>query len=224
MISSRFICLGLGAAALISLSGGRPAQAGNTTYNYQVTFVTPASFIGPGNGDIRFEFDPDGANPAQASITGGNLTYSSGWQVNPFGISRFGDTTFNYSDESVTIYNTDSQNGFSLPVSKWGSTFGLNLSYTDPPGTDPSDFSLTLQKSGQTDLSLFDIQFNPSGQPILMSTMPGVSITSQDGTPALGAAPVPEASTTVSFGVLLALGLGAMALRKKKAKSAGTAA
>jgi len=43
-----------------------------------------------------------------------------------------------------------------------------------------------------------------------------------DGFQIVSATPaaVPEASTTISFGLLLALGLGAVAVRKKKAAAA----
>ncbi len=219
MISSRFFYAGLGAAALFSLGAARPAlaQSGGANYNYTITFETPASFTGAGAGDVRFEFDPQGPNPAPASITGSGLTYSGDWQVNPFGITTFGDTKFDYSTQSLTVKNTDARNGFVVPVGTWGSTFGFSLNYADPPGTDPSNFSLTLQKAGQPDLSLFAIGFDPSGQTTLLSTTPGVSITPQAGTPGFGPAAVPEASTTVSLGLLLTLGLGAVALRKKAA-------
>ncbi len=215
MVSSRILAFGLGAAALLSFAAARPASAGSTNDNYTVSFTTPTAFLGTGNGDIQFGFNPDGPNPAQASVTGSGLTYSSDWKVNPFGISTYGDASFNFFSQSVTIKNTDPRNGFTLPVTNWGSTFGFNLNYQDPPGKDPSDFVLVLQKTGQADVSLFDIRFDPAGTAYLVSAAPGVSIQAQDGTPPLGTNPVPEASTTVSLGLLLVLGLGAAVVKKK---------
>jgi hypothetical protein len=216
--------LGLAAAALVSLAAARPAAAqapSSTTtshnYNYSVTFTTPSSFRGAGSGAVRFEFDPDSANAAPASATGRNLTYSNDWQINPFGITTFGDATFNIFSSSVTIRNTDPKNGFSVPVTQFGTTFGFDLNYTDPPGPDPSDFTLVLQKAGLPDFSLFAIRFDPNGTATLMSSASGVGITPQGSTPNLSPAPaVPEASTTVSLGLLLALGMGGVLAAKKR--------
>jgi len=225
MITSRTLGLGLAAAALVGLAAlpaaaqAPPAAAASHNYNYSITFTTPSAFLGAGNGDILFEFDPESANAAPASITGGNLTYSNDWQVNPLGITRFGDTSLNFFAQSVTVRNTQAKNGFSVPVSQFGTTFGFDLNYTDPPGLDPSDFTLVLQKGGLPDATLFSIQFSPSGAATLTSNAPGVSITPQGGTPAL-ASPVPEASTTVSLGLLLALGLGGATLGTRKKKAA----
>ena len=214
------VLFGLGTAPVFAggtnLSSMTPnlAVAGSHDYNYTVSFTTPASFLGSGNGDILFEFDPEAASASPASITGSALTYSSDWQVSPL-ITTFGDTTLSYFPPSVTVNNTDAANGFSVPVSQWGATAGFNLNYMDPPGPIASNFTVTLQKAGQTDLSLFDIQFNPLGQAVLLSEAPGVTITPQAGTPPLSS-PVPEASTTVSFGLLLALGTSAIARARRK--------
>lgn len=191
----------------------QPVQAQSTNYNYTVSFNTPDQFLSKDSGNIIFSFDPEAAGAPAASVTGSNLTYSAGWQVEPFDITRFGLTSVNYFDQSVTVFNGDATNGFKLPVDKWGSTFSFNINYQDPPGPIPSDFSVVLQ-SGATDVSLFDVQFNPGGTEKLLSEAPGVTIESQAGTPTLN--PVPETSTTVSFGLLLALGLGSLAVQKKK--------
>ena len=153
--------LGLTTAALLGL-GTLPVLAGGTNDNYNVTFTTPTPFLGIGSGDVLFQFNPEGTGAPPASVTGSNLTYSSDWQVSPF-ITTFGDTSIDYFGASVTINNTDTKNGFNVPVMQWGTTFGFSLNYVDPPGTTPSDFSVTLQKAGLNDLTLFDIQFDPAG-------------------------------------------------------------
>ena len=221
MISSRILCFGLGAAALVSFGALMPAQASTgpgTNYNYTVSFTTPNQFLAYNSGNIIFSFNPEATGAPASSVTGSNLNYSDGWQVNPFGITTFGVTSVDYFSQSVTIFNQGATNGFILPVEQWGTTFSFDLNYQDPPGPIASDFSVALQ-SGSTDVSLFDVQFNPGGAEVLKSAAPGVSIVSQPGTPDLS--PVPEASTTVSLGLLLALGLGGMAVSVKiKAKSA----
>lgn len=93
VLSTCSLGFGLAAAALLSVMSLRPAQAGGLNYNYGVTFSTPTPFLGAGDGDVRFVFSPDGPNPAPASVTASNLTYSSDWQVNPFGITAFGDAS-----------------------------------------------------------------------------------------------------------------------------------
>jgi hypothetical protein len=218
MLSSRILNSGLAALALIGLAATTPAHAGANNYNYSVTFNTPASYIGTGNGDIRFLFTPDGPDPANAYLTAGSLSYSSGWKIDPFGITEVGDAGIDYFAQTVTLGNTQAQNGFSIPVTKWGAYASLSFNYTDPPGTDPTDFTLTLQQDGLPDASLFDVRFDPSGTATLMSSASGVTITSQAGTPALDN-PVPEASTTVSFGLLLALGLGGLVVASKRRKA-----
>lgn len=219
MIASRTLLGSLAAVALVSLAAVPSAHAGGNNYNYSVTFNTPANFIGTGNGDIQFLFDPEGPAPAQAYLTAGSLAYSNDWQINPLGITFVGDAGINLFTQTVTLGNTTAQNGFSVPVTQWGTNFSLSFNYTDPPGTDPTDFSLTLQKTGQADASLFDIQFDPSGKATLLSSAGGVTITPQTGTPGLSA-PVPEASTTVSLGVLLALGLGGLVVSARRKTTA----
>jgi len=170
---------------LLAAFAAAPAHAGTHDYNYDVSFTTPASFLGTGSGDALFLFNPSGPSPAPASAIGSKLSYSNDWTVNPFGITLIGDASFDFFSQSVQINNTNPQNGFSLPVTKWGTNFGFHLEYLDPPGTDPSDFSVTLQKTGLPDTVLFDIQFNPSGAATLESTLSGVVLTPGTGTPDL---------------------------------------
>jgi len=211
--------LGLGAAALISLGLSRPAAAqappsaaASHNYTYSTTFTTPTNYLSAASGDIRFVFAPDGPNPASATITAGSLSFMGGWVVNPLGITSFGDATLNPLTQAVTIGNSKAINGFQVPVSKWGTSFSLSILYADPPGTDPSDFSVTLQAPGLPDATLLDLGFNPSGTVTLLSSAPGVTVTPGAGTPPA----VPEASTTVSLGLMLILGLGGVVLARKK--------
>lgn len=222
MLSKHSLALGLGAAVFLSLMPLQPVRAGGLNYNYGVTFNTPTPFLGTGNGDVRFVFSPDGPNPAPASVTASKLTYSSDWQVNPYGITAFGNTSINYFGPSVTIYNTAASNGFSVPVSQWGSTFGFNLNYQDPPGADPSDFKVVLQKAGLADDTLFAVRFDPAGKATLLENTSGASLTPTGGTPALDipvTPPVPEASSVLSLGLLLALGAGGYAFQARKRRT-----
>ena len=120
---------------------------------------------------------------------------------------------------AVIIGNSTATNGFVVPVSKWGTSFGFTFAYADPPGQDPSDFTLSLQSLGHADAPLFDVQFSPSGAVTLMSSAPSVAFTPQGGAPAILPA-VPEASTTVSLGLLLALGMGGIVVAGKRNKRA----
>ena len=225
--------LGLGAAALLSLAPVRPAEAQTPppstlshNYVYTVAFTTPTPYLSYSSGGIRFQFSPSGPSPASATITGGNLTYSNDWQINPGGVTTFGDAAIGYSfsgpitGANVKIGNTTPANGFVVPVSKWGTSFGFTFIYADPPGQDPSDFTLSLQSPGHTDAPLFDVQFSPSGAVTLMSSAPGVAFTPQGGAPAILPPTVPEASTTVSLGLLLALGMGGLVVAGKRKKRA----
>lgn len=236
MITARTLGLGLAAAALVGLASARPAAAqappaaaASHSYTYSVAFNTPPSYLNLTSGDIHFQFNPSGPAPAPATITGGNLTYSNDWNLNIAGITTFGDAGLSYifpgptnppiTGPVVIIGNSTPANGFDVPVTKWGTSFGFDFTYADPPGTDPSDFSLSLQSPGHADFSLLDVQFSPSGAVTLMSSAAGVGITPQGGAPAPVPA-VPEASTTLSLGLLLALGLGGMAMgaRRKSAR------
>jgi hypothetical protein len=76
-----------------------------------------------------------------------------------------------------------------------------------------------LQEAGLPDASLLDIRFSPDGTATLVSSDPGLTVTPQPGTPALSS-PVPEASTTVSLGLLLALGMGGIVVAGKRKKAA----
>ena len=223
--------LGLGAAALLSLAPIRPAAAqapppstASHNYVYTVAFTTPTRYLSYNSGGIRFQFNPSGPAPASATITGGNLTYSPDWQLNPAAVTTFGDATLGYSfggpilGPTVTIGNSTAANGFVVPVSQWGTSFGFTFIYADPPGQDPSDFTLSLQSPGHADASLFDVQFSPSGAVTLMSSAPGVAFTPQGGAPAILPPAVPEASTTVSLGLLLALGMGGLVVAGKRRK------
>jgi len=194
--------------------------AASHNYNYVISFTTPSPFLSTGSGDVLFQFNPETVGAAPATAKASNLTYSPDWQVGfP---STFGSASLDYFSQTATINNTDAKNGFDVPVTTFGQNFSFNLAYTDPPGPIASDFSIVLQKSGLNDLSLFDIQFDPAtGNATLLGTTAGVVIAPQGNTPPVGTPnPVPEASTTISLGLLLALG-GAVVVVKRKKTIAG---
>jgi len=229
MLSSRH--LGLTAAVLVSLAAAHPAAAqapssavSCVSYVYDVAFTTPDAFLSAGSGNILLLFSPDGPNPASATLTGGNLSYSNDWKVGS--VSTFGDAYPYYSfggpitGTEVVIGNTTASNGALVGITKFGTSFGLVINYKDPPGSDPTDFSLVLQSPGLADAGLFDIRFTPGGPATLVSSASGVAVTPEAGTPALSSpAAVPEASTTVSFGLLLVLGMGGMIVAAKRRKT-----
>ena len=223
--SAKSLAFGIGSLALLGLclpafADGTPNLVSSSHgYNYTISFTTPSPFLTTGAGDVKFQFNPETVGAAPATAVASNLTYSGGWQA---GIpSTFGDTSFNIFTLSATIKNTDAANGFIVPIQTFGQNFSFNLGYTDPPGPIATDFSIILQKSGLDDLSLFNLQFDPAtGNVVLLGTTPGVTITPLGNTPPVGGPnPVPEASTTVSLGLLLALGGAVVAVKRKKVVS-----
>lgn len=223
---SRPLALGIGSLALLGFS--LPAFAGGSSdlvaashgYSYIISFTTPSPFLTTGTGDVLFQFNPETVGAAPATAKASNLSYSTDWQV---GIpSTFGDASIDYFAGTATINNTDAKNGFDVPITNFGQDFSFNLAYTDPPGPIASDFSVVLRSGALGDQSLFDLQFDPStGQTTLLNSIPGVTITPQGDTPPVGSPnPVPEASTTVSLGLLLALG-GAVVVAKRKKVASG---
>lgn len=228
MLSARH--LGLTAAALVFLVAAHPATAqaplpaaSSVSYVYDVAFTTPAAFRSAGSGDVLLLFSPDGPNPASATVTGGSLSYSSDWKVGS--VTTFGDAGPSYSfggpitGPVVVIGNTTASNGALVGVTKFGTSFNLVINYKDPPGLDPTDFSLALRSPGLADMGLFDVRFTPGGPATLMSSAFGVAVTPETGTPVLSSpAAVPEASTTVSLGLLLVLGMGGMVVAAKRQK------
>lgn len=236
MLSSR--PLGLAAVALVFLAAAHPAAAqapasaaqpslaatSCVSYVYDIAFTTPDAFRSAGSGNILLLFSPDGPNPASATLTGGNLSYSNDWKVGS--VSTFGDATPYYSfggpitGPDVIIGNTKASNGALVGITQFGTSFNLVIEYQDPPGTDPTDFSLALQSPGLADAGLFDIRFTPGGPATLMSSASGVAVTPETGTPGLSSpAAVPEASTTVSLGLLMVLGMGGMVVAAKRRKT-----
>lgn len=194
--------------------------AASHNYNYTVSFTTPSPFLSVGSGSVLFQFNPGATGAAAASVTTSAVTYSSDWKASPL-VTTFGATSVSYFPPSVSIFNTNAANGFAIPVTQFGTSFSFNLNYLDPPGPGVSDFSITLQKSGLSDLSLLDIQFDPAtGLATLNSAAPDVSVTPQGQTPPLTPAAVPEASTILSFGLLLMLGGGVVAAKREKASQA----
>ena len=149
--------------------------------------------VGTFNADAVYLGDGDFNNP-QVSITGGsvNTLYSvGGYAYQPFGGYAAYDTVCNLSGGTFGTLVAQNYGGFNIT--------GTNLKFANNfvTGTLASGQSLNVQYVNQ-DAHGF-LEFNGIGVP---------------------AAAVPEASTTISLGLLLLLGLGGMVMAKRRTQTA----
>ena len=151
------------------------------------------------------------ARPAQAQ-TDFTFTLSNPTQVvAPGGSGSFNGTVTFPSPVTITFFDK----GFSL----------FSTADTTSRGFDPSLTSFFFTGTGTYTGAIYDFT-------LAATDTPGQSITgnlslgdasgkiSNPISLTVGAAPVPEASTTVSFGLLLALGLGGTVVAAKKRQTA----
>ena len=144
-----------------------------------------------GNGGSDFSAGPG----VTASIYGGNFAFyfggGGGQGVAP-GQSGFPATTFALNGSNVTVFGTFQTQGMGgVPITTPQTFTNMNVSF----------FGLLADNTGP-------------GQQFFATIANGGSLT-------LAAPPaVPEASTTVSFGLLLALGLGGLVNAKRKKRAA----
>ena len=158
--------------------------------------------------------------PVQVSVnTGSTVLLNGGTQTitaggNAFSLSGFGlnalvtPTQITYTATGPESFGT----GFTLVASETGVSPATILTLTIDPTTTATGFIPADATFDSKDVfaSLGNVAFASAGSKLVL-----------DYTAA--AAPVPEASTTVSFGLLLALGMGGLVLAAKR-KAASKAA
>ena len=210
----------LATAALLALSLTTAAAAQTT---YRVTVNTSA--LSGTTGNLDFQFNPFGAAAAATDVISGFTSTGTlaGAPTPTGGVTGIlpGPLTFTnstgYNDyfqaftfgNSLTFLTTFSGN----TVNKAPASDTFAFSLYDSTGTTPL---LTNDPSG----SVAEITINPNGT-FSTRANPNSDGSASVATIALVPPAVPEASTTVSLGVLLALGLGGIVLaRKRKASGA----
>ena len=230
LFASRFV-LGLSAAALLSLGGLRPAAAqtvGNAGFEAPVVgsgsygafaynpVGTPWTFTGnagvSGNGSGFTQGNPNAPEGAQVGFvqTTGTISQS---------IDGFSDGSYTFdflSAQRVAGGNPgpDFQN-FQVLVDGTA-LYGVNG--LTPVGTD-----YQLYTTGPVALSAGTHTLTFQGLNTAAAEVPGYTNDNTafiDGVGINKVAPVPEASSVISLGMLLALGLGGVAVARKKAVKA----
>lgn len=208
--------LGLAAVAAFGLAAPRPAAAQVKTFDL--------TYSGADYGNTA-------TATAIISIDLGQLN-NPGYNeqdINPFikdfsitvSAARSGNGTFHFSE-----YGGLSANGGFFLLDSNGGTLDLTKSLIGQP-TAGSPFGTTFDgTSGDFNIFPTDTAFTagaPSAADTFQITTDGASGDRLKLT-SFAPAPVPEASTTVSFGLLLALGLGGMVIAARRKKAAGEAA
>jgi len=201
----------LALATLGTLVLGAAAQAQT---RYQVTVNTSSLNTTPGGLDFQFNPGGNGASAATVQIT--NFT-TNGTLV---GASMPSGSATGALPGNLAITNSPGTNeifqGFTF-----GTTLGFAVVFSNPaPATVGSLFGFTLfDNSGNSllgnnaDGSALDISVNADGSLTPQPAPPGAN--GLTVTPA----PVPEVSTPVSLGLLLTLGVGGLAFRRRRAGS-----
>ena len=170
-----------------------------------------------------------------------NLVTNPGFETGDYsGYTLTGDSSGSYisspgynSDFSAAL-TTSTANGFLSQTlnTKVGQTYNISF-YLESDGATPNTFSLAFggtTVSSVTNLSSVLVFNQYTAVATATSNSTPLTFTYRDDPGyfyldniSVTPAPVPEASTTVSFGVLLALGLGGVVLaRKRKAASTAT--
>jgi len=162
-----------------------------------------------------------------APAAGSSDPYQYSYDVTPRASNNFSENSldFQFSDPSVNYVSNTGP--LDMVISGGSGSFHAT---TSNPGTIPTEISFFSLESvqplgdsastplspGSTETFVFTSFNGPQGTVNVTGT--NVASTQDSADPAVGPAAVPEASTTVSFGLLLALGVGgaAVASRKKK--------
>lgn len=199
-------------AALGTLALGAAAQAQT---RYQVTVNTSA--LNTTSGGLDFQFNPGGNNAPAATVQITDFTTNA----TLLGASMPSGGGMGALPGVLTITNNPGINEVFQGVT-FGTTLSFAVAFSGPALTPPAGttvgslFGFTLfDNSGNSLLSN-----NPDGSALDISVNPDGSLTPQPAPPGANgltvtAAPVPEASTTVSLGLLLALGVGGQVLARR---------
>lgn len=210
----RAVALAPVAFALSALGVTAQAQA----QSFRVTLDT--SSLATQMGNLDFQFNPAMSNTPNAALQISGFTTTgalTGTTADTGGGTGSLPGTLTLANSGV--YNDAFQ----------GITFGSTLSFlatfsgpalSPPPGTTSgSVFAFSLYDASgvnpllgtNVDGSVLDISVNPDGTQTVTSGSTALTVT---------AAPVPESSTTLSLGLLLALGVGGLAVTRRKRASA----
>ncbi len=194
------------------------SAAQNISNGFDASFVYTVTGTQTADG-LTFTLQNDPRGTAALGSGGGYLGYGGGTSA----ITNSAAAEFNFNQSNSTGFDTNGGigtptnilNGVTLAS---GSPVGVHLVY------DGATLTETLTQSGST----FSVLYNTGSlQNALGSSSAFVGFTGSDGggastqtvtnfTFANSPAAVPETSTTVSFGLLLMLGLGGIAVARKK--------
>ena len=197
---------------LIGGAGGDGFYAGNSTAS-----IYDGTFQGGNSGPVSATGTPEsyaagnGLNANNGSVinvyggsfTGGNDNQNSYYAHYNFGLADFGGNVNIYGGTFASGTNGDAALGaFGGTTTLYGSDFSVNgVAASSGPLTGSGTITGKLADNAGMSTITYDVLFN--------------------GSLNLDAAPVPEASTTVSLGLLLALGLGGvMAAGRRKKRTA----
>ncbi len=231
-------------ALALSLLGGHAAQAqtkstGPVTSNDYIVTVNASALMANTPYSLDFQLSSgdfnDGTNPTSGdgttTVTLSAFTFpgmSTAPAGTPMGSATSSGGTVTLTDSAPSSISAAYSQPFTATGSP-GQTVSFNLALTSiaPQKMSPDEFSFAiLNGSGASalptadsfDTTLVNINF-PTFQPANAATLTNFNTSLVTITPA--SAPVPEASTTVSLGLLLLLGAGgcAMSARRRKASA-----
>ena len=201
----RTSALALGASALGALGTLTPAQA--QVSRYIITLDTSTLSGTPGS--LDFQFNPGGASAAAATLQISGFT-TTGALAGTATDTGGGTGTL---PGTLLIANTGNFNDVFQGIT-FGSTLRFFATLTSPLSNSPvgSTFSFSvLDPTGTTTL----LGNNPDGS--VLDISPNSTTTGiQSGSSALTVQPIPEASTPLSLGLLLALGAGGLAAARRR--------